>query len=239
MTIRIATAVLALLALTNFAGCGDDGVLAANDDLNKSYSKREGPISINNTAATPLHFGIANYIFICDDSPMAYGTFEVADGASLGIRVIGREQSGLKLNLYRLGSNGAPLHLRAIGSSLGTASLNLRSISGGYYAIGVATEEQRAAVVVELTCDGDRTCWVRGQPGHNCGGVARSPCDDGLYCALADNACGRDAVRGTCEMTPSACIEVFAPVCGCNGTTYPNRCQAEMAGQNIATEGPC
>jgi len=32
---------------------------------------------------------------------------------------------------------------------------------------------------------------------------------------------------------------MFRPVCGCDGNTYPNRCWALKAGQNIAATGEC
>jgi len=35
------------------------------------------------------------------------------------------------------------------------------------------------------------------------------------------------------------CIEIAAPVCGCNDKTYGNSCKAECAGITEYSDGPC
>ena len=40
-------------------------------------------------------------------------------------------------------------------------------------------------------------------------------------------------------LTDSVCIEIYEPVCGCNGVTYDNECYAEKSGVSNWIEGEC
>lgn len=44
---------------------------------------------------------------------------------------------------------------------------------------------------------------------------------------------------GDCEARPDACIEIFQPVCGCDGETYSNECKAASFGITVFFEGSC
>ncbi|HTO80126.1 MAG TPA: Kazal-type serine protease inhibitor domain-containing protein [Methylocystis sp.] len=73
-----------------------------------------------------------------------------------------------------------------------------------------------------------------------CGGFIGLECGPKEWCKYPPHsACGAGDVFGKCEPRPEFCPEIFMPVCGCDGKTYPNACQAAAAGHDIAHAGKC
>ncbi len=61
-------------------------------------------------------------------------------------------------------------------------------------------------------------------------------CIPGYYCEKDIGDCNGS---GECTLMPLVCTDNWDPVCGCDGNTYGNACEAAAAGVNVAYSGEC
>jgi hypothetical protein len=61
-------------------------------------------------------------------------------------------------------------------------------------------------------------------------------CTDKQFCQDKAGAC---KPPGKCTVKPEICNDIFKPVCGCDGTTYPNDCKRQSAGVSLKSQGEC
>lgn len=72
-----------------------------------------------------------------------------------------------------------------------------------------------------------------------CGGDQALPCGPDEWCQWdSPNACGAAGATGVCEPKPTTCTDEcgFVAVCGCDGNSYCNACDAHKAGVDVTTD---
>ena len=78
--------------------------------------------------------------------------------------------------------------------------------------------------------------------GDACQRSGPQPCEHNKECSK-DEYCRKDVGdcegEGVCGLKPEMCLDVWKPVCGCDGQTYSNTCYAAQAGVNVKYEDEC
>lgn len=78
------------------------------------------------------------------------------------------------------------------------------------------------------------------EQGKSCGSRGQAPCAEGEFCDFPESAaCGETDAPGSCKPIRPMCTREFAPVCGCDGKTYPTACTAHAASVSVRSTGPC
>lgn len=236
------------------AGCGqpDDAIetdvigVDGKDD-NTNAAKKALP-----DGARHLYFGAPASPYVDDNGPLSYLWFTATRGNEFKILVgeldengnaIAGEHVGFKLQraVKKHGKWSWSVIAQA-DSDDGIAGVKWDPKTGpGLYLVTATASPLPAQLNVSLACSND-SCATAVQPGAACGGLAagKLTCDDGLYCAYTiGQSCGAGDQQGVCTLASRFCPLFIAPVCGCNGTTYGNSCQAGIGGTSVDRVGPC
>jgi hypothetical protein len=113
----------------------------------------------------------------------------------------------------------------------------------GYYWNGESCYDVSGCACSGLDCGAGWPQQADCEAAHTGCGSTSGACDsldgcaDNQYCDWPDNTCG--GADGVCRDRPQVCTDIYRPVCGCDGVTYSNPCDAAASGVDIAYPGAC
>lgn len=91
---------------------------------------------------------------------------------------------------------------------------------------------------VGKVCKYNNTNYYEGETFKATDGCNTCSCSDGqVICTL--KACVPNGCVGLKPAVPKVCNAIYAPVCGCDGKTYPNACDADNNGITSHKKGKC
>jgi hypothetical protein len=210
----------------------------------------ERPVSVSRFEGRAARAGLGWLVLVCACVVSACG--DDTNGA-------GSASAGRSAAAAVGGSGGAPSAARGGGAGSGAAGAAGSAADGGGAATGSGGAAGSGANACSAACDPGQHCELvmvecirppcpPAQPmcvddpaprGGTCGTRGAHACPDEQYCDYVRGKCGSDDSGGTCEDVPQICDDLAMPVCGCDGKTYSNACDAARQRVSVKSDGAC
>ena len=231
------------------------GCAASHDEaaVDEQSSDTEGAVKTAKlpapaVASQRLYFDDAQPAYLTDDAPLAYWVFGAKAGHEFKVSVVATtdgttvDANPVGFKLYYLLSGRWTL-LKSVDGPKGEAVFKYTAKYDHQYLIEAGSATKPTQIQLSVGCAGGdhSACALAQEPGDFCGGIAAGhfKCDEGLFCQFAANTCGAGDAGGTCTKPSMFCPMIYKPVCGCDGKTYGNSCQATGGQTSVAHDGAC
>lgn len=115
-----------------------------------------------------------------------------------------------------------------------------KNVGGSSNRGGGMAGSSTGGVNVGSSASGDTSSAGAATVAKQCGARAGDTCNASEYCAYrAGQYCGQADAQATCQPRPQGCVALYSPVCGCDGRTYGNSCEAASSGTGVYGTGEC
>jgi hypothetical protein len=243
-------AAVSFFAASLAIGCAAQSGHEEDEAVSNDEAAASSSLPAPGDTAGRLYYGTQEFAYLTEEEHLSSWVFSakgknefktsVAAYGDDGVTIDTTKAVGFKLyGLSRTWGGRLVWSLVANVDGNGTAVKTYTGSVDRTYLLTAAAGQFPTGVQIGLSCKGGtENCALRQQPTQACSS-GKLKCDTGLFCSYAAPSCGTGPATGTCTKPPQFCTRIYAPVCGCDGKTYGNQCEADAASVSIKKTGAC